>query len=112
MINAFTDVRQLSQSNVDNAMQLWGAWNRNWQAISAEVGDYQKRALDDGAAAFQKLMGAKSLEQAFEIQASYARRSYEQYFQELNKIGGMYAGIAKEAMKPFERMMVQTGREN
>ena len=49
-------------------------------------------------------MGAKTVEQAKEIQNSYARRAYEQYFQEVNKIGTIDASIAKDAMKPMERM--------
>lgn len=104
MINAFEDVQKLSQTNVDSAMKVWGDWSRNWQALATEVGEYSKKSFEDGATTFQKLMGAKSLEQAYEIQTSYARRAYEQYFQEVNKIGGMYASIAKEAMKPIERM--------
>jgi hypothetical protein len=105
MINAFDDVQKFGQTNVDSAMKAWGEWNRNWQAIAAEMGEYSKRSLEDGTATFQKLIGAKTLDQAFEIQSNYARRAYEQYFQEMNKIGGMYAGIAKDAMKPVERMM-------
>ena len=104
MINAFDDVQKISQSNVDSAMKVWGEWSRSWQAVAAEMGEYSKRSFEDGAATFQKLMGAKSLDQAYEIQSSYARRAYEQYLQEMNKLGGMYASIAKDAMKPIERM--------
>ncbi len=104
MINAFEDVQKLSQTNVDSAMKVWGDWSRNFQALAAEMGEYQKKSFEDGAAAFQKLMGAKSIDQAYEIQSSYARRAYEQYLQEMNKIGGIYASLAKDAMKPMERM--------
>jgi hypothetical protein len=113
MINGFDDVQKLGQSNVDNAMKAWGEWSRNWQAVASGMSEYSKRSFEDGTATFQKLMGAKSLDQAFEIQSSYARRAYEQYMQEMNKIGSqlgsMYAGIAKDAMKPAERIM-QTGQ--
>jgi hypothetical protein len=104
MINAFEDVQKLNQSNVDSAMRVWGDWSRHWQTLAAEMGEYSKRSLEDSAATFQKLMGAKTVEQAMEIQNSYARRAYEQYFQEVNKIGTIYASIAKDAMKPMERM--------
>ncbi len=113
MINGFDDAQKLGQSNVDNAMKAWGEWSRTWQSVASEMSDYSKRSFEDGAVTFQKLMGAKSLDQAFEIQSSYARRAYEQYMQEMNKIGSqigsIYAGIAKDAMKPVERIM-QTGQ--
>ena len=65
-------------------------------------------------------MGAKSLDQAYEIQSCYAHRAseqYEQYMQEMEKIGSQigsqigskYVGIAKDAMKPVKRIM-QTGQ--
>ena len=110
MINAFDNIQniqKLGQTNMTSAMTLWGAWNQNWQAIAAEMGEYSKRSLEDGAATMQKLMGAKSVEQAMEIQSIYAKRSAEQYFQEVNKIGSMYASLAKDAIKPVERMMQQ-----
>ncbi len=105
MINGFDDVQKLGQSSVDSAMKAWGEWSRNWQTLATEMNDYSKRSFEDGAATFQRLLGAKNLNQAFEIQSSYARRSYEQYVQEMNKIGTMYTGIAKDAMKPIERVM-------
>lgn len=105
MINAFDDVQKIGQTNVHSAMKAWSELGRSWQAIAAEMGDYSKRSFEDGTLTFQKLMGAKSLEQVFEIQSSYAKRSYEQYVQEMNKIGSLYAGFAKDALKPVERIM-------
>jgi hypothetical protein len=95
----------LGQSNVDSAIKAWGDWNRNWHSIASEMSDYSKRSIEDGAATFQKLLGARSLDQAFQIQSSYARRAYEQYVQEMNKIGTIYAGLAKDALRPVERVM-------
>jgi phasin family protein len=104
MVNAFDDMQKISQSNADAAISAWGTWSQNWQALAAGLGEYQKRTMEDSAATLQKLMGAKSLDQAFEIQTSFARRSYEQYLQEMSRVGTFYAGMAKEAMQPIVRM--------
>jgi hypothetical protein len=50
-------------------------------------------------------MSSKSVEQAVEIQTSYAKRAYDDYMQQMNKIGGMYANLAKEAYKPVEKLL-------
>ena len=105
MNNTFGGMQTLSQSNLDSAMKLWSEWGRSWQAIAAEMGEYQKRSFEDGTQTFQKLLGAKSVAQALEMQSSFAKRSAEQYLQEMNKIGGMYASLAKDAVKPVERLM-------
>jgi hypothetical protein len=105
MINNFTDIQKLSQTNLDQAMKVFGEWNKNWQAIAAEMNDYTKRSFEDGTATFEKLVSAKSLEQAIEIQTSYAKRAYDEYMQQMSKIGGMYTSLAKEAYKPAEKLL-------
>lgn len=105
MINNFQDIQKISQTNMDTAMKFFGDWNKGWQAIAAEMSDYTKRSFEDSTATFEKLMSAKSLEQAFEIQTSYAKRSYEDYIHQMTKIGGMYQNLAKDAYKPVEKVM-------
>lgn len=105
MINNFQDFQKFGQSNVDNALKLFGDWNKGWQAIAAEMTDYSKRAFEDGTATFEKLAAAKSLEQALEIQSSFAKRAYEDYMHQLTKIGGMYTNLAKDAYKPVEKAL-------
>ena len=103
------DFQKLGQHNVDTAMKLFGEWNKGWQAIAAEMTDYTKRSFEEGTATFEKLLSAKSVEQAVEIQSGFAKRAYDGYMHQLSKIGGMYAELAKEAYKPVEKAL-QNGR--
>jgi hypothetical protein len=109
MINGFQDFQKFGQTNVDTALKFFGDWNKSWQAIAAEMTDYSKRTFEDGTATFEKLASAKSLEQAFEIQSSFAKKAYEDYMQQMTKIGGMYTSMAKDAYKPVEKVF-QGGR--
>jgi hypothetical protein len=109
MINNFQDFQKFGQTNVDTAVKFFGDWNKSWQAIAAEMTDYSKRAFEDGTATFEKLASAKSLEQAFEIQTSFAKRAYDEYMAQMTKIGGMYTNLAKDAYKPVEKAF-QNGR--
>jgi hypothetical protein len=109
MINNLQDFQKFGQVNVDSAMRMLGDWNKGWQAIAAELSDYSKRSFEDGTATFEKLLGAKSLEQAIEIQTSFAKRYYDDYMHQMTKIGGMYTNLAKDAYKPVEKAL-QNGR--
>jgi len=102
MIKNIEDVQKLGQSNVDSAMRMYSEWNKNWQAIAAEMSDYTKRSFEEGSATLEKLMGSKSVGQAIEIQTSYAKRAYDDYMQQVTKIGGMYAKLTKKAYEPIE----------
>ena len=109
MIKSFDDIQKMNQTGVDTAMKMIGDWSKSWQAIAAEVIDYTKRSLEEGTSTFEKLLGAKSMEQALEIQSSYAKRAYDEYMHQMTKMGTLYADMAKEAYRPLERAM-QIGR--
>ena len=109
MMKNFEDIQKFGQYNVDATMKAFGEWNKGWQAIAAEMSDYTKRSFEESTATLEKLMSSKSVEQAVEIQTSYAKRAYDDYMQQMSKIGGMYANLAKEAYKPVERILQNGG---
>jgi len=61
------------------------------------MSDYTKRSFEEGSAILEKPMASKSVEEALEIQTRYAKRAYDDYMQQITKIGGMYANMAKNA---------------
>ena len=105
MIKNFDDFQKLGQQNVDTAMKMFGEWSKGWQAIAAEMTDYTKRSFEEGTSTVEKLMTAKSFEQAVEIQTGYAKRAYDDYMHQVSKLGGLYAELAKEAYKPVEKVL-------
>ncbi|MBS0529826.1 MAG: phasin family protein, partial [Proteobacteria bacterium] len=50
----------------------------------------------------EKLAGVKSLDKALEVQTEYAKSAYETFVAESQKIGELYADLAKQAYKPLE----------
>jgi hypothetical protein len=109
MVKPFDDMQRMNQTGIDTAMKLFGEWGKSWQAIAAEMTDYTKRSFEDGTQTMEKLMTAKSVEQAIEIQSTYAKRAYDDYMHQITKLGSMYTELAKEAYRPMERVM-QGGR--
>jgi hypothetical protein len=105
MIKSFEDIQKLGQSNTDTAMRLVGEWSKGWQTIASEMTDYSKRSFEEGTSTFEKLLSAKSAEQAFEIQSSYAKRAYDDYMAQMSRIGALYTDFAKEAYKPVEKAL-------
>ena len=96
------EMNKLGKDSMDVAMNSFGAWSKTGQAIVAEVVDYSKKSVEGSAAAWEKLLGAKSLEAAMEVQSEYLKSSYEGLVPEATKLGELYVDFAKEAYKPFE----------
>ena len=102
MVKTIDEMQQFGKDNVDATMKSFGALSKSVQAIAVEIADYSKKVFEQGTAATEKLVGAKSLEKAFEVQSDYIKSSYEGFVAEATKLGELYADLAKESYKPFE----------
>nr|WP_319382432.1 phasin family protein [uncultured Roseibium sp.] len=105
MMNNFDDLQKLSKDNMDMAMESFGSMSKGFQAIAAEVADYQKKSFEEGTAAVEKLVASKSLDKAFEAQADYVKTSYEGFVGEMTKLGEMVTDMSKDAYKPYEGVL-------
>jgi hypothetical protein len=102
MVKNIDDVQKLGKDGMEASLKSWGAVSRGVQAITVELADYTKRAFEQGSAATEKLIGAKSLDKAFEVQSEYVKSCYEGLVAEATKLGELYSDVAREAYKPFE----------
>jgi hypothetical protein len=102
MIKNFDEIQNAGKEGMDATMRSFGALSKTTQAIAAEVADYSKRSFEDGTKVLEKLLSARSLDKAIEIQSDYAKTSYESFVAQATKIGELYADLAKETYKPFE----------
>jgi len=105
MVKNMDEVQQFGKENMDAALKSFGAWSKSMQAIAIEVADYSKRSFEQGTAAAEKLIGAKSLDKAFEVQSDYMKNSYEGFVAQASRLGELYADLAKEAYRPFESQL-------
>lgn len=103
------DMQTFGKDGMDMALNCLGAWSKGAQAIAVEVADYSKKSAESSAAAWEKLVGAKSMEKAMEVQSAYLKSSYEGFVAEATKLGELYVDFAKEAYKPFEGAFAKTG---
>jgi hypothetical protein len=101
MVKTFDEVQKLNKDTVDATLKSLGALSTTAQAIAVEMADYSKKAFEEGATATEKLIGAKSLQAAFEVQTSYLKSAYEGFVAQSAKLGELYAGLAQETCKPF-----------
>jgi hypothetical protein len=107
MAKEFEEFQKVGKDSFDAAVRSLGDMNKSLQAIVAEVTDYSKKAVEDSMRAFEQMMGAKSLEQAIEIQSQYTKQAYDTYMAEMSKLGEMYVGLAKNAYKPVESALAK-----
>jgi hypothetical protein len=107
MLTNFDDIQKLGKENIDVAMKQFGTVSKGWQAIATEFADFSKKSFEDGSAALEKLIGAKSLEKAIEVQSDYLKSAYEGFVAQSTKMGELYTDLAKETYKPLEGILAK-----
>jgi hypothetical protein len=80
------------------------------QTIAAAYGDYTKKSFEDTKCFVEKLASVRSLDKAFEVQAEYAKTTYETFVAESQKIRGLYSDLARQSFKPFEGFAPKSSR--
>lgn len=106
----FDNIQQLGKENVDAALKAFSAVSTGAQAIAVEAADYAKKSFEQSSAVLEKLVGAKTLDKAIEIQTDYLKASYEGFVAQSTKMGELYANLAKEAFKPVESLVAKVAK--
>ncbi|MDN5928002.1 MAG: phasin family protein [Hyphomicrobiales bacterium] len=104
MTHAFEGADVLGKEFIDTGLKSFASLSKSIQAIAVDATEYTKKSYEDGSTAFQKFAAAKSPEAAFEVQAGYAKSTYEGFVAEATKMIDLYAELARDAYKPFEEI--------
>ena len=105
---ASKDFQKITKDNYDAMLRSYGELNRGLQGIGEQVTSYSKQAFADATGTFEKLVGAKSLEQVVEIQAQAAKKAYDSWVAEATKIGEKFTSVSRDAYKPVEQAVAKT----
>ncbi|MDQ4136996.1 MAG: phasin family protein [Pseudomonadota bacterium] len=107
MMQQFDQIQKFGQENVDAAMKAFGTVSKGAQAIAVETADYAKKSFEQSTATLEKLLGAKTLDKAIEVQTDYLKSAYEGFVAQSTKLGELYTSLAKDAFKPYEGLVAK-----
>lgn len=107
MMQSFEQAGKFGKEYMDTGLKSFASLSKNMQVITVEATEYSKKAFETGSDAFEKLVAAKSLDKAIEVQTDYAKQAYEGFVAQATKMGELYAEMAKEAYKPFESIVAK-----
>jgi hypothetical protein len=94
------DFQKFSKDQLEALTAASTTLSKGLQDIAAESSDYSKKAFAAGTAMYEKLLGARSVETAIQIQTEFAKQAYESFVAQATKVSDLYARVASDAMKP------------
>jgi hypothetical protein len=105
MLQSFAQIQKLGQENMDATMKAAGAFSSNIQAIATETADFARKSIEQSTSTVEKLLGAKTLDKAIEVQTAYVKTAYDSLVSQSAKMGALYSTLATEAFKPYEGLL-------
>jgi hypothetical protein len=100
MTATFEDFQKFSKDQIEAFTAASSTLTKGLQDIATESSDYSKKAFAAGAATYEKLLGARSVESAVQIQTEFAKQAYEGFVAQATRVSELYTRVASDALKP------------
>jgi phasin family protein len=98
---AMADMNVQSKLNIEAVTASVTAATKGAESLGAQVVAYAKKSAEDNTAAMRSLSSAKSLQEAIELQTSFAKSAMEAYLAEMSRWSETVASSVKESMRPI-----------
>ena len=97
-----------SKKNLEAVVASVTAVTKGAESLGAQYMAYSKTAVENQVAAAKALSGAKSVQEAMEMQTSWAKSAMELYMAQVGKMGETVAAAVKDSMKPLNERVTAT----
>jgi len=98
---ALAEANTVSKKNLEAVVASVTAATKGAEALGAETFAYSKKAAEDQVAAVKSLAGAKSVQEAMELQTTWAKSALEAYIAQMSKASEIVSASIKDSMKPL-----------
>lgn len=102
MFPNFDAFQKLSKDQIEATTAAASEVTKGLQNLAVEASDFSKKSIENNTAFVEKMLGARKIEDALQLQGEYMRSSYEGLVSQMTKMGELYGSIAREAFKPVE----------
>ena len=92
MTATLEDFQKFSKDQLEAFTAASTTFSKGLQEIAAESSDY--------SAVYEKLLGARSVETAIQIQTEFVKQAFEGFVAQATKVSELYTRVASDAMKP------------
>ncbi|MBD3836542.1 TIGR01841 family phasin [Brevundimonas sp.] len=89
------------KKNLDALVESAAVAQKGAEALSQQAMGFAKASWEDGVAASKDLSGARSVQEFFELQTTWAKKAMERYVAELSKTNEIVTATVKDSFKPI-----------
>lgn len=110
-VRNYDELAAFGKGNVDAVVAAGSAYTRGCEQISAEVMAFGKQSVEESIAAAKALFGARTVQEALDLQTSFAKTWLDAWLSQSSKLGELATKVAQETAEPISsRMSVAVDR--
>ena len=100
-LTSLNELNAVSKRNLEALVASVSAATRGAEARGSQAMSYGKTSMEQGVEAAKALSAVKSVQEAVELQTSYARTALETYLAEMNRMSETVAASVKDSLQPL-----------
>ena len=100
-VASLTELNAHGKKNLEAVVESAAAAQKGAEALSQQAMGFAKASWEDGVAASKDLSGARSVQEFFELQTTWAKKAMERYVAELSKTNEIVTTTVKDSFKPI-----------
>lgn len=98
----FEGAADIGKENFDAYIQSVTIAGEGFKTISTEISLYSKKVVEETTAATKAIMEAKSVHEAMEIQANFAKIAFSAYLGQMKLLSELMVGSMKDSLEPLQ----------
>ena len=100
-LTALNELNTHSKANLEALVASVTAATKGAETLGAQTISFSKKSMEDNMAAAKSLTSARSVQEAVELQTSWAKSAMEAYISQLNAASEIVASSVKETLTPL-----------
>lgn len=109
-MTAVSEMGSFGKDNMEAIVASATAYTKGVEAMSARAAAFSKQAVENHMTAAKSIMTSRSVQELVERQSAYAKSAFEGYVSEMNQVSEIFAGVAKQALQPFNERVSAVGQ--
>jgi len=90
------------KENVEAYLRSANATGKGVETLQNELYLFSKQSVEETLATTKAVLGAKTVHEALEIQADFAKTAFEAYVGQVNRLNEIMLSTAKDALEPIQ----------
>ena len=95
------EINAHGKKNLDAMVESATVAQKGAEALSQQALGFAKTSWEEGVAASKELSTARSVQEFFELQTTWAKKSMERYMSELTRTNEIVTSTVKDSLKPI-----------